>query len=76
MLKIKHFASKSLNLHFRDPEDVNNDDDSDSEKDSADGNSLELSSDSEMSLRDEPLMEIPVSNFSIKLSFFSFKCVV
>ena len=64
-----------MNLHFRDTEDVNSDDGSDIEKGSVDGNSLEPSSDSEMSLRDEPLMEIQVS-FSIKLRIFSFKYVV
>ena len=44
-----------------------NDDDSDDEKGSVD-KSLELSSDSELSLGDEPLMEIQVSSF-YKISF-------
>ena len=47
-------------LFFRDLKDVNNGDSSDDEKGS-DGKSLELSSDSELSLEDEPLMEIQVS---------------
>jgi len=47
-------------LFVRDLKDVNNGDSSDDEKGS-DGKSLELSSDSELSLEDEPLMETQVS---------------
>ena len=48
---------------FSDLKDNSNDDDSENEKGS-DDKGLELSSDSELSLGDEPLMEIQVSFYS------------
>ena len=58
------FCAKScFPFLFSDLKDNNNDDDSDNEKGS-DDKGLELSSDSELSLGDEPLMEIQVSFYS------------